>query len=425
VRTTAAFAIGLLLLAQTANAADTADVSLAKEVERYLDQTTIAADGDKAEADLSGPTIKVKKGDHKVELNGRLMFDIFFIDADDGVFANGDAGDGAFDSTDGSFFRRVRLAFRGTVYKNTIFKVQIDFAKAEIALKDVYVGLQKLGFVSKIMVGHFKEPMGLEELTSSKYDTFIEQSGASAFSPSRNDGIMASGDAWEKKFTWAIGIFRTANDNGVSRSDGGYSMTLRITAIFLENEENSSLLHAGFSFSYRGDRSYRLRMRPGPGTGDRTISTGTIGGVDDISIFGFELAGRFKSFHAMFELYISDVSTAAGDPQFVGWYFEIGWWITGEVKAYKGNKWARTKPNRNFHNASGPGGWQVAYRFDNVDLVDAGIAGGEQVIHTFGVNWHWNPHTRVMFNVMFANVDENSTVDENVTSFITRFQFDF
>lgn len=426
VRTTAAFAFGLLLLAQTANAADTADVSLAKEVERYLDQTTIAAESGGAEVDLSGPTMKVKKGDHKIELNGRVMFDIFFIDADNGVFANGDAADGAFDPRDGSFFRRVRLAVAGTVYKNTIYKIQLDFAKSAVALKDAYVGLQKLGFVHKLMAGHFHEPMGMGELTSSKYMSFIERSGASGFAPSRNDGIAMSGDAWEKKFTWAIGIFRTADDNGFSRSDGGYSMTLRITAVFLENEENSSLLHVGFAFSYRDDRTYRLRMRPGPGTGDRTIDTGTIAAVDDLTILGFELAGRFKSFHAMFELFIADVNApASGDPQFVAWYFEIGWFITGEVKTYKGNKWGRTKPNRNFHNADGPGAWQVVYRFDSVDLVDGGITGGEQVTHTFGVNWHWNPHTRVMFDVMFANVDKNDTIDQNVTSFITRFQFDF
>ena len=202
-------------------------------------------------------------------------------------------------------------------------------------------------------------------------------------------------------------------------------MTLRVTALFLENEENSSLLHAGFSFSYRGDDTFRLRLRPGPGTGDRTVNTGTIAGVDDISLFGFELAGRYKSVHAVFEVIIADVSAAAADPQFTGWYFEIGWFITGEVRAYKGNVWSGTKPNRNFHNAAGPGAWQVAYRFDSVDLVDSGIAGGEQVIHTVGVNWHWNPQTRVMFNVMFANIDENDTLDENVTSFITRFQFNF
>ena len=214
VRTTAAFAFGLLLLAQTANAADTADVSLAKEVERYLDQTTIAADNAGAEVDLSGATLKVKKGDHKIQLTGRLMFDIFFIDADDGVFADGDAAEGAFDSTDGSFFRRVRLGVKGTVFKNTLFKIEVDFAKGEVELKDVYVGLQKLGFVGKVIAGHFREPVGLEANTSSNYITFVERTGTSGFAPERNDGIMASGDAWEKKFTWAIGIFRTSDAIG-------------------------------------------------------------------------------------------------------------------------------------------------------------------------------------------------------------------
>ena len=108
---------------------------------------------------------------------------------------------------------------------------------------------------------------------------------------------------------------------------------------------------------------------------------------------------------------------------FLGWYFEIGWFITGEVRPYKGGKWQRVKPIELFHDAPGKGAWQIAYRYDFFDIDDAGFV-GEQTIHTVGVNWHWNKNTRVMFNVMFASVEGNDS-DGDVTSFITRFQFDF
>ena len=54
------------------------------------------------------------------------------------------------------------------------------------------------------------------------------------------------------------------------------------------------------------------------------------------------------------------------------------------------------------------------------------VAGGEQNSHTIGFNWHWNPNTRVMFDVVLAEPDPDSSgVDTDVTSFIIRWQFDF
>ena len=43
---------------------------------------------------------------------------------------------------------------------------------------------------SFVQVGHFKEPMGFEELTSSKYLTFMERSLTDSDQPSRNSGVM-------------------------------------------------------------------------------------------------------------------------------------------------------------------------------------------------------------------------------------------
>ncbi len=63
---------------------------------------------------------------------------------------------------------------------------QYDFAGGDADFKDVYVGLKKLPGVGTLKVGHFKEAFGLEELTSSKYITFIERSlPTEAFAPSR------------------------------------------------------------------------------------------------------------------------------------------------------------------------------------------------------------------------------------------------
>ena len=68
------------------------------------------------------------------------------------------------------------------------FKAQYDFAGGDVDFKDVWIGLDGqdcLGCMfPDITVGHFKEYFSQEELTSSKYITFLERSlPVSTFAP--------------------------------------------------------------------------------------------------------------------------------------------------------------------------------------------------------------------------------------------------
>ena len=73
----------------------------------------------------------------------------------------------------------------------------------------------------------------------------------------------------------------------------------------------------------------------------------------------------------------------------------------------------RVKPFENFFRvrtcdgnvATGLGAWEVGYRYSTLDLNDfaAGVRGGVVQDHTLGLNWYWNPYTRVMFNYVHSN----------------------
>jgi phosphate-selective porin OprO/OprP len=358
-----------------------------------------------------------------MHLGGRAYFDNAWISSDD--FA-------PTETQDASYWRTIRLEADGTLFTNAFFKIQVDFVGAEVALKDVYVGLKKLGSLGTLHAGHFKEPFSLEEQTSSRFVTFMERAAANAFAPARNNGIMLNNNFLEDgRLGVFLGIFRETNDQGSVAEDGGYAFTFRVAAFFLEDKETNRILHAGFGFSFRdpNDETVRYRARPDIGTGPRFVDTGDFA-ADEVNLFDVEVAFLYRRFHVQAEAFLVDASGAGGpEPTFTGFYVEVGWFVVGGQRHYSTDKKVieRPKIERSFHaNGGGAGAWQVAFRFDTIDLTDGGVTGGVQDTFTFGANWYWNPHMVVKFNVILADVSDGGPFGEaDVTIFAMRFQFDF
>ena len=191
------------------------------------------------------------------------------------------------------------------------------------------------------------------------------------------------------------------------------------------------LLQIGASVQYRAHRSLELtqyRARTTNNLGARALDTGTIAS-DSAIIFGVEIAYVRGPLSIQGELFHAEVSGTAGnpDPTFIGGYVQVSYWITGESRRYKTSVFSRVKPNSNACDGSGgKGAWEIALRYDNTDLnnLDDGVNGNEWRAVTFGVNWHWNPNTRFMFNYVNGNLDDTIT-DGTIDSLMFRLQVDF
>ncbi len=104
-----------------------------------------------------GLKVETDDGNFMFRAGGRIHLDAAFHDDD------------RSDLADGTKFRRARLFMDGTLFKDWGFKAQYDFAEDDVAAKDVYIKYKPWG----ITIGQFKQPLSLEELTSSNYITFI------------------------------------------------------------------------------------------------------------------------------------------------------------------------------------------------------------------------------------------------------------
>lgn len=420
-----AVVIAAVLSSAAFGAVESSDVSLDREVDQYLAESqTKWDDPSTMRAHFSkGLKFETADGNFTMEIFGRLMWDSFWTSTSD--FPTLDI------AKNGTFFRRVRLGVGGTVYKRTVFKVQLDFAKGVVDLKDVYVGLKKVPGVSTILFGHQKEAFSLQELTSSKYiETMERATPVNTFAPSRNSGVAVYTPLANNRVYVAGGLFWGETSNqGVQISDGGGAFTFRITGLPVLNKDQKLLVHVGFGFSYRNVDSVRYRTRPGTGTAERLIDT-TAFAAEGVVLIGFEVAVRWRSFDFQAEYIQADVDApASGDPTFGGWYVQFGWWITGEVRKYKDTRgtWSRTSPLKKFgaDEAGGWGAWQLVIRWDTVDLNDGLITGGEMDTIVFGANWHWNPNTRMLFNFILADVKSGPSGMGDLNIFMVRVQFDF
>jgi len=357
----------------------------------------------------------------RLKIGGRIQSDwAWFCDKDD-TFG---------ELEDGVEFRRVRLYIAGQVYNDVEFKAQYDFAGGDADFKDVYIGLRHLPVVGHFRAGHFKEPFGLEELTSSKYITFMERALPNVFAPGRNDGFTIFDTAFDQRVTWAVGVFKETDDFGGVNSDGDYSYTGRLTWLPWYKEDGRKLLHLGIAYSHRSpnERILRFRQRPEAHHAPRFVDTGEFEARRS-DLLGVEAAWVHGPFSLQGEYMQAIVDAAnAGDACFEGLYVQAGYFLTGEHRVYKRSAGAfdRVKPKKNFiwggeEGRRGPGAWEVAGRYSYLDLNDGGIEGGRLNDLILGVNWYLNPNTRIVWNYVHADVDDGGDAD----IFQTRFQIDF
>jgi phosphate-selective porin OprO/OprP len=373
-------------------------------------------------------------GNFKATVGGRVYIDWGWIDGS-GIEDDSAAGIGS-DLEDGIEFRTARLKIAGQMYKNIKYQIEYDLAPSRAAPKDIYMAVTKLPYVGNVKIGHFKEPFGLEELTSSRFITFMERSLANVLVPGRNMGVMVHNTAFDERMTWAVGLFRDTDDYGNVSSDGGYNVTGRVTWLPWYEDDGRKLVHLGTAYSYRtpnDDASLRYRQRPEAHfISQRFVDTGSFA-ADNYHLLGAEAALVYGPFSIQSEYVTSLIEAESGsqDTCFSGWYVQASYFLTGEHRAYSKSKGAfdRVKPKKNFQSdGSGWGAWEVAARYSFVDL------GGDQLltaasaddIHnvTLGLNWYLNPQTRIMANYIRSCPDRIDTADA-ADIFMLRFQYDF
>jgi phosphate-selective porin OprO/OprP len=315
---------------------------------------------------------------------GRLQIDAGVVNAPDST--------GRADGF-GSELRRARIGVEGTMPGGIGYKFEIDVAGNEVEVADAILTYSDGGF--QLSAGQHNPFQSLEELTSSRFSSFIERAAfTDAFAFERRLGL--SGQYSAGAILLQGGVF---SDNIDALPGQSWSADGR--AVYLPKLGDTQV-HLGGSVHFADTDSSSVRYRQRPlvhFTAERFVDTGSFASESEFGV-GAEAAVIHGRFHAAGEAFWQSVDRpgALADPTFFGGYAEVGVFLTpGDTRGYKGGTFDRVKPASSLDDG-GFGALQLNLRYDHLDLVDGGIAGGTQNGYFASLIWTPTDFTRLMLN---------------------------
>lgn len=404
----------------------------------------------------AAPEMKGENG-FSFKVRGRMMYDVGYVENPSDAVGTKNLG---FNSR----IRRARLGVEGGLPGGFSYKAEADFANNAVSWADLFLGYKAKDSPFSARIGHFETFQSLEQITSSRHIMFLERAQMNdAFSHSRRLGAAVGFDQGD--FLLRAGIF---NDtiNGNFDNDEWLVGARAVYAPKLGGNQ----LHFGVNYQHREYQSdaqnFRYRARPFLQTTDvRFVDTNSYA-ADGDDVFGLELAGIFGSLHAVGEVQWVKPSTlpvgttftggdSAGttnrltdDPDFMSYYAEIGYWLTGETRGYKKGEWDRTKVLNGF-DKGGWGAFGINARYDYLDLSDSllrtgGVGtsasrGGKQTGYLVSLIWQPIDYVRVTMQYARAEIEGGPSASAvvpvsgepanersyGVDTFAMRFAFDF
>lgn len=422
----------------------------------------------------------------RVHVGGRVQVDGVAFERSDLVLG----GVGTQDAVD---FRRARFRMDGTMYENITWAAEFDFVNGHnydqpnpsapltpfggnvgnvVVPTDLWFAFNDVPYLGVVRVGNQKEPIGMEHLCSSRFLDFMERSYLQdAFYGPFNNGFTPGLSLLQVNeattVTGSVGVYKNVeNVFAYDTGNGEYALTGRLTCVPLSSENDARLLHLGCAASFRGydqDTSVttgnirirsRASLRNGPGPLNPHLADTNFTGrlfADNQALIAPEIALVYGPWLWQSEYVAGFINNTQFTPNggvtsdvgqvFVqGQYVEVLYFLTGEHRHYERyeGRFGRVKPHCNaVWNRCGIqswGAWQVGIRYGFLDLNDGAVQGGYIQDLTIGLNWFFNPFSKLQFNFVHEKVDNvhvnnlgavTAVNDGSLDGFGMRFAFDF
>ena len=264
----------------------------------------------------TGPGLKIKSGKNEVKFGGRIHYDLGLHDVDDTLTCEMAETEGGSCFTDGTNFRRLRLAMSGKHDTKFYYKVSVDWGASAkqnevgdtASVDEAFWGM-KLAKNTTLSIGKQKIPASFAESTSSNDLPFIERAPSvdtmtdESIGPKRMAVQLRS---WDKKagYLYEAAIHGSGDTMQTETGDEQFGLTAR--AVYAPIHAKKHVLHLGAWYDYTDTDTYDTTMewnyRIGLNVSDEKPIDADIGsdlgGVTDMSHWGYEVAYLNNNFWA-------------------------------------------------------------------------------------------------------------------------------
>ncbi|PCH83580.1 MAG: hypothetical protein COB96_00475 [Planctomycetota bacterium] len=314
--------------------------------------------------------------------------------------------------------RRMRLSASG-ITEEFRFRSTLDFS--DQGFRDLYLELQEWDGPGKLRIGHFREPILFEAMTSADNILFMERSQAVDLSPGRNLGLMAHDISGQQSLSWSLGAFYSTESPVLDFKSGGASALAMTGRLHWHSEgqfgfgnwqsgnlQASSGVAASLRFPH--DNTYSFTVGGEISSAPALLSTGPVV-ADSVRQLSAEMAIVDGPFTALAEAILSNDSGGDDEHSFFAASAQLGWVLVGAGR--------RIIPGRVSFDSPGGGGdsdrhtvvWEVAARSSWADLNSRNIQAGIATVDTLALSAHLSPQVVVRVEWNRVNVEETGSAD--------------
>jgi phosphate-selective porin OprO/OprP len=326
--------------------------------------------------------------------------------------------------SDGALLRRLTFAMKAGLYRDWETELGVDFGeqsdgKPQITLRDMLVRYAPPSAWFSLQAGNFKEPFGLEQLTSDRALTFMERSSASeAFGLGRRLGVqLRIRPSASAQATVAVMGHKAGSRIDKGQRDEGYAANLRATVAPLNR--HGCALHLGLAGSWKQPdavtdlppNTIEINSRLETAVFDpKFLHTGDIGGVDHYLRWGAEALLIAGPLHVQAEAMETVIPRWGGiaTVHLRGAYAQAALLLTGESRSYEADCGEVGTVDAPAH---AWGALELAARLTVTDLndPDALVFGGRAGQATLGLNYYPNPAILLQLDVSAVDLDQHAT----------------
>lgn len=341
----------------------------------------------------------------------------------------------------GAHIRKLEIDLTGGIGHDWNYTLGIDFEGANGRLarfSDSWVAYSGFADNIEVFVGrHSANWFGLENSTSTSWYPFLERSSmANVFYP--GDGLGLLMDYWleDAGFTFLAlqpdqGTKIVSNDGRKFSNDRWMGLA---RATFAPCHELGNVWHFGLSGVVRQNDGALNQLR----LNDFVMSTRPAGARARITPALVRTSPRefFDTGLSVSRAYAGNVEFArqcgpwiiqaeysqglikryalnnqfghsfGSSVQVRGWDIQTQYMLTGEIHKYD----VRDGNFGGIDVKSPYGAWEIAARYDYVNLNDKDLMGGKEHDITLGLSWYWNNNVRVLLNYTYAQLYPNAHI---------------